>query len=109
MRNITLYKTVSIRKSLFIILTILFVCLLCSSGFLFYKYIGINESEKAFKDKIKSLEEENERLNGNNSESTTKIKFSNATKPIEIDVEYGSGEATHPKVLYFSEGFNDTP
>ena len=107
MRNITLYKTVSIRKSLFIILTILFVCLLCSSGFLFYKYIGINESEKAFKDKIKSLEEENERLNDNNSESTTKTKFSNATKPIEIDVEYGSGEATHPKVLYFSEGFND--
>ena len=48
MRNITLYKTVSIRKSLFIILTILFVCLLCSSGFLFYKYIGINESEKTF-------------------------------------------------------------
>ena len=107
MRNITLYKTVSIRKSLFIILTILFICLVCSSGFLFYKYIGINENVKAYKNRIKSLEEQNEKITKESEEKLlNKSKFNNADKPIQINVEYGSGEATHPKVLYFSEGFN---
>lgn len=107
MKSITLYKTVNIRKSIFIIFVIIFICLLGSTGYLFYKYIGTNENEKVYKNKIDNLEEKNDKLNQESEEKlSNKTKFNNASEPIKLNVKYGNGEGTHPKVLYFSEGFN---
>ena len=85
-------KSISNKKTSLVIIVFLFLLLIGS-----FLYISkLKENNKLLLDKNTILE----------SELSNKGLFRNASKPITLNVEYGFHQGTHPKVLYFKDGFN---
>jgi hypothetical protein len=90
---------VKVRQSIFILYLIVLLILIALISLIYRKYeTEVKDNDHLKYEIIKLKEEYNNELN--------KPKAKNAILPIELNVKYGNGQGTHPKVLYFKKGFN---